>query len=98
MVSAQNLVLELLLWKYRKNLFATAALTAAWFLANEGIKKYTRAQTNRPSESQGIGHGGTHAWIQSRAYSEPSRQILIPIEGTGPGGPATGRRTRIRIE
>ena len=54
MVSAQNLVLELLLWKYRKNLFATAALTAAWFLAKEGIKRYTQAQAGKICRAPGF--------------------------------------------
>jgi hypothetical protein len=98
MVSAQNLVLELLLWKYRKNLFATAALTAAWFLAKEGIKRYTQAQASKSTEPQGFGYVGAHAWTQPRTYGESPRQTWVPIEGTGPRGSVAGRGTRIRVE
>jgi hypothetical protein len=98
MVSAQNLVLELLLWKYRKNLFATAALTVAWFLAKEGIKRYTQIQASKSAESQGFGYDGAHAWTQPGAYSESPRQTWVPIDGASPRGSVAGRGTRIRIE
>ena len=99
MVSAQNLVLELLLWKYRKNLFATAALTVAWFLAKEGIKRYTQIQASKSAELQGFGYVGAHAWTQPRTYGESPRQRpWVPIEGTDPRGSVAGRGTRIRVE
>jgi hypothetical protein len=98
MVSAQNLFLELLLWKYRKNLFATAALTAAWFLAKEGIKRYTQVQASKSAGSQDFGHVRAHAWTKPKVYSEFPRQTWVPIEGTSSGGSVAGRGTRVRIE